>query len=93
MTKTMKKPSTVGLRDLRENMAAYVSKIEKGKSFLVLRKSKPIFKLSPVDEWGDEGHWTGVDLRDKNGNGMPVSKFMAIVKKVYDANRKVSKKT
>jgi len=40
----------VGLKELRENIDTYINKVNKGKSFLVLRKSKPVFKISPADE-------------------------------------------
>ena len=43
--------NVVGLKELRENMDVYIDRInKKGKSFLVLRKSKPVFKISPADE-------------------------------------------
>jgi len=51
------KNSIVGLKDLRENMDNYISQIKKGKSFVVIRKSKPVFKLAPLDEWVDDGVW------------------------------------
>ncbi|MBU1164231.1 hypothetical protein KKA15_01540 [Patescibacteria group bacterium] len=44
------KKSIVGLRELRENIESYISKIEKGDSFIVFKKSKPVFKISPADE-------------------------------------------
>ena len=44
----------IGLKDLRENTEQYISSVKKGKSFLVVRRSKPIFRVSPVDEWGDD---------------------------------------
>jgi len=71
-----------GLKELRENMELYINEVEKGKEFLIMRKSRPIFKIVPVDEWGDEGEWTGVDLRDKKGRGMPAEKFLKILKKI-----------
>ena len=40
----------VGLKELREHTDLYISEIQKGKSFLVARRSKPVFKLSPPDE-------------------------------------------
>ncbi|MBI2450307.1 MAG: hypothetical protein HYV47_02080 [Candidatus Nealsonbacteria bacterium] len=40
----------VGLKELRENVDVYVSEVQKGKSFIVMRRSKPIFKLSPPAE-------------------------------------------
>ena len=36
----------IGLRQLRENVAEYADLVAKGKSFVVVRQSKPIFKIS-----------------------------------------------
>jgi prevent-host-death family protein len=83
----------IGLKELRENMDTYISHVEKGKSFTVVRKSKPVFKIMPVDEWGDEGVWESVDLRDKNGRGMEASKLLKELKEINEQIRKVSKKT
>ena len=43
------------LKNLRLNMKKYVSAVEAGQSFVVLKQRKPIFKISPVDESGDWG--------------------------------------
>ncbi|MBI3305204.1 hypothetical protein HYZ80_02705 [Candidatus Parcubacteria bacterium] len=40
----------IGLKELRENVDAYVSQVGKGKSFIVVRRSKPIFKISSASE-------------------------------------------
>ena len=50
----------IGLKELRENTERYISAIHKGRSFTVVRRSRPIFKVMPVDEWGDEGQWESV---------------------------------
>ena len=50
----------IGLKNLRENMEKYITQVKSGKSFIVVKKSKPIFKLAPLDEWGDEGSWETV---------------------------------
>ncbi len=50
----------VGLKELRGNVERYIAEVKKGKSFTVVRRSKPIFRLSPVDTWGDEGAWETV---------------------------------
>ena len=42
------KNAIVGLKELRENINAYIPQIEKGESFVVVKRSKPIFKISPV---------------------------------------------
>lgn len=40
----------IGLRELRENIETYIGRIRKGKSFIVVRRSKPVFKIAPPDE-------------------------------------------
>ncbi|MDE1975129.1 MAG: type II toxin-antitoxin system prevent-host-death family antitoxin [Patescibacteria group bacterium] len=50
----------VALKDLRLNMEKYIKMVEKGHSFIVVKKSTPVFKVEPVDPWGDEGTWTTI---------------------------------
>lgn len=52
--------NVIGLRNFREETDKYIKEIKKGKSFTVLRKNEPIFKIVPVDVWGDEGVWESV---------------------------------
>lgn len=83
----------IGLKELRENMGSFISQVSKGKSFVVVRRSKPIFKLAPVDEWGDEGVWESVlDLTKGKEKGISVQELIARIRK-FDAkqDRKVSK--
>jgi len=54
----MKKKTIVGLKELRENIDNYISRVEKGDSFVVVRKSKPVFKISPLDD--DAELWESV---------------------------------
>ena len=42
--------SLIALKDLRLNMDKYATAVKAGKSFIVLKQSKPLFKLTPVDE-------------------------------------------
>lgn len=49
----------IGLKDLRENLPSYEKKIAAGDSFLVVKKSKPIFRLTPVDQ-EEESLWQDV---------------------------------
>ena len=45
------KNTIVGLKELRQNTEAYISQIKKGKSFIVVRRSRPVFKISsPIEE-------------------------------------------
>jgi prevent-host-death family protein len=85
----------VGLKELRENAEVYIREVEKGRSFLVLRRSKPIFKITPVDEWGDEGNWESVlDFTKIRKGGVPVEEVLKILDKIKkdEARGKISKK-
>lgn len=45
------KTTIIGFKELREKANIYIEEVKKGKSFIVVRRSKPIFKLSsPNDE-------------------------------------------
>lgn len=73
----------VGLRELRENTEKYVSEIKKGKTFTVVRRSKPIFNITPVDEWGDEGVWeTVVDFTKISRGGVPISEVREVLAEI-----------
>jgi prevent-host-death family protein len=84
MTMTSKKTKKIiGLKDLRENMGAYIRQVERGHSFTVVRRSRPVFKLEPVDEWGDDGAWeTVVDLRKLDSHSVPLRDVIASLKRL-----------
>ena len=61
----------INLKSLRENMQEYAQKVKKGHSFIVFKKSKPLFKISPIDEeyWEEVINFTkikkgGVNLKE-----------------------------
>jgi len=49
----------IGLKELRENLPAYEKKIASGDSFVVVKKSKPVFRISPID-FDNEELWEEV---------------------------------
>ena len=73
----------IGLKELRNNTEEYISKVEKGASILVLRKSKPVFKLvSPND--GEDGQWEEViDLTKLKKGGIEVSDLLSRLEKSW----------
>ncbi len=80
ITKTTQ-PNIIGLKELRLNIEKYIKMIEKGHSFVVMRKSDPVFKLEPVDKWGDEGTWeTVADFRSLPEGGVPIDIFIEKLK-------------
>ena len=54
------KKNIIGLKELRENTATYIREVGRGRSFIIMQKSKPIFAINPVDAWGDDGVWETV---------------------------------
>ncbi|MEK7077115.1 MAG: type II toxin-antitoxin system prevent-host-death family antitoxin [Patescibacteria group bacterium] len=65
----------VGLKELRENAERYISEVKKGKSFIVVRRSKPVFRLSPPDE---EDAWERVaDFTKIRKGGVPLADLLA----------------
>ncbi len=84
----MKNTTIIGLKELRENTEEYISKVEKGKSFIVVRRSHPVFKIAPVDAWGDEGTWeTVVDFRALNVKGVPVKAVLKSLRKLNGSHK------
>ena len=77
-------PKIIGLRAFREDTDKYIKAIQKGKSFTVMRKSDPVFKIVPVDMWGDEGVWeTVVDFRElNNGKGIEAKDLLRRLRKL-----------
>ncbi len=61
----------INLKSLRENMQEYAQKVEKGRSFIVFKRSKPLFRISPIEEspWEEVIDFTrikkgGVDIKE-----------------------------
>lgn len=75
------KTHILGLKELRGNMQKYASLVEKGESFIVVKKSKPLFKISSIDE--DEGLWeTVIDFTKINKNGVDAEKVLKALRKL-----------
>jgi prevent-host-death family protein len=80
MTRAKQKTTTVGLKDLRMNLEKYISRINKGESFTVIRRSQPVFRIAPVDE---EDAWqTVVDLTEINKNGVSAREVLRTLKQL-----------
>jgi len=83
------KTKIIGFKELRQNADKYINAVAKGKSFTVIRRSRPIFKIMPVDEWGDEGSWeTVIDFRGEKNGGVEMSKFTRLLENSLSNERK-----
>jgi antitoxin (DNA-binding transcriptional repressor) of toxin-antitoxin stability system len=63
----------IPLKELEDNVSLYASRVERGESFVVVKRSKPIFRMSPIgageEKWEAVVDFTkirkgGVDLSD-----------------------------
>ena len=77
----------IGLKEFRENVESYTKKINQGQSFVVLKKSKPIFKISPVEE---ENWETVIDFTKIKKGGVPVEDIVAAI--ANERNKKGARK-
>lgn len=65
------KQKSVGLKELRENTEKYINAVNRGMSFMVFRRSKPIFRITPADEedlWETVVDFTEVDKKGVSAN-------------------------
>lgn len=84
-TKIVKKQRIVGLKELRENMESYIKRVEKGESITVMRRSTPIFNISPVDD--DKSGWeTVIDFTEINPRGVPAQDVLKAIKRLHGEN-------
>ena len=73
-----KQQTIIGLRDLRENVMDYIKQVKKGKSFTVVRRSKPVFKISPVIEDDTDERWeTVIDFTKIKKGGVDIDDVLA----------------
>lgn len=78
----------IGLRELRENTEEYIDEIEKGKSFIVVKRSRPIFKIVPMDVWGDEGLWESIaDFREISSKGIAAPDILKSLRKLNGSHK------
>ncbi|MDP2812163.1 MAG: type II toxin-antitoxin system prevent-host-death family antitoxin [bacterium] len=66
--------SIIGLKDLRQNMDTYIRRIKKGDSFIVVKKSQPVFKITPLEQ---EENWeTVVDFTKIKKGGVDIDEVL-----------------
>ena len=65
------KDNIVGVKELRQNLDEYIAQVDKGKTFTVFRRSKPVFKITPVIP--EEDIWeTVIDFTKIKKGGVPL---------------------
>jgi len=80
--------NVIGLKELRQNFDQYIKQVEKGETVTVMRRSKPLFKMTAVES---EDEWeTVVDFTKEFGAGVPIAELLSSIKKTYGSKRQVS---
>ncbi len=66
----------IGVKELRNNLEEYINKISKGQSFTVVKRSKPVFQIRPIEE--DDGQWEEVvDFTKIKKGGVEISDLLS----------------
>jgi len=54
--------NTIGLKELRQNMAKYAKKVAEGSSFVVFKQSSPLFRILPLNDetWEEVADFTKI---------------------------------
>lgn len=81
MKRAKEKNSLVGLKELRLNLEKYIARVEKGESMTVIRRSKPVFRIAPVD---DKDAWERViDFTEIDPRGVPAEKVLEALRSMH----------
>ena len=70
----------IGLKELRGRVSYFASEVQGGKSFIVVRKSKPLFKITPLEE--SEEWETVADFTEINKNGVSAKEVLKALRKL-----------
>jgi antitoxin (DNA-binding transcriptional repressor) of toxin-antitoxin stability system len=73
---TLLSKQIVSLKEFRLDTEKYINALKEGASFVVMKRSKPVFRLEPVDdEWE-----TVVDFREIRKGGVPAREILKALK-------------
>ena len=90
----------IGLKQLRANVARYAKQVQKGESFIVVKQSKPLFKISPVvpeidESYYDSNYKTVIDFTKVKKGGVSIEQIVRAINNVKkdEQARKSHRKT
>jgi prevent-host-death family protein len=79
---SQKEKNIIGLKELRENTEPYIRRVSRGESITVVRRSTPIFRLTPVD--AEETGWEPVaDFTTLDEQGVSAKEILAALRKSH----------
>lgn len=65
----------IGLKELRQNIGEYIAQVKKGKSFIVVKRSKPVLKISAPEN--DELWEKIIDFTKIKKGGVEISGLLS----------------
>jgi len=65
----------INLKNLRMNMDKYAKKVAQGNSFIIFKRSKPLFRICPVD--GEEKWEEVVDFTKIKKGGVDIDEVIS----------------
>ena len=75
----MIKDNLITIRELREGMPAIINKVRRGGEFLVLKKSRPVFRLTAPES--DDNWETVIDFTKIKKGGVKIDELIKALKK------------
>lgn len=77
-------PKDISIKELRATLSDVADHVERGESYRVIRRSKPLFYIVNINvELSEEGWDTVVDFTDGGKTtGMPVKDAVRLIKKI-----------
>jgi prevent-host-death family protein len=75
----MIKDNLITVKELRNEMTTIINKVNRGGEFLVLKKSKPVFRLSSPDS--DDNWETVIDFTKIKKGGVKIDDLIKALKK------------
>ncbi len=76
-----KKQNIIGLKEFRLNAEKYIARIQKGESFTILKRSTPVFKITPIE---DTEIWeTIVDFTEINPEGISAKDLIKKIRSIH----------
>ena len=78
----MKPKNIIGLKELRENTETYIKRVSRGESITVIRRSTPVFRLTPID--AEEVGWeTVADFTTLDEKGASARDILTSLRKMH----------
>lgn len=70
--------TTVGIKEFQQHASRFSKRVQQGETIIVFSRSKPVMKVSPVE---DEGDWeTVIDFTEFRKGGIPAKELLERLK-------------